>query len=42
MKINELVNRRKGMEMIIHEAKLIKTFWNYSAKNLILFINDLC
>ena len=38
MKVDELINRRKGMGMILHEAKLIKTFWDYSSKNLLLFI----
>ena len=38
MKVNDFVNRRKGINMIFHEAKLIKTFWNYSTKNLVFFI----
>lgn len=38
MKINDLLNRRKGIDMIFHEAKLIKTFWDYSSINLAFFI----
>ena len=38
MKVNELIRKRKGIKMIFFEAKLIKTFWDYSFKNLILFV----
>ena len=38
MKVDNLIKRRKGINKIILEAKLLKTFWDNSFKNFLLFI----
>ena len=38
MKSNKIISRRIGLNIVLNEIRLFKTFWKYSFKDFILFI----